>query len=266
MKKLCLLFTLAVASLGAAPSKAETPPDVGRILEKARVVQEKDLAAWSKFRFRRSVRRELLGEEREILKKERLVFVVTPSGEGFDEELVSLDGKIPSAGEIKRHRRLARFTRHYKILSTEDSSKEGGETGVRGFSLRSLLRLSSYRYGARETRNGRSCHRLDFEPDKKIKGDGVENKLAEAVVGSLWIEADGFHVVQAEAATVKPVPFAFHLGKLIDMRLTMENAPVTPSIWLPKRIEIETKTRVFLRIARKRNFYTYSDFAVTNKD
>jgi len=239
----------------AAPDSA--PSDLHFILSQAQQVQEADVAAWTRYRFRRRAERQEIGESGEVVRREGLEFQVTPGDGGFDEELLLLDGREPPAGEKERYRNLGSFAKHYRTML----SGVGHEEVEGGYSLALLLRLSSYRFAGREDREGVACYRLDFSPDQeRPKERGVAWKVVSAMRGSLWIAREGFHVVAARAETVRPIPLALSLAKVHEVQVSVECGPVGEGVWLPRRIEMRTRARILVKPFHRRNLYTYSDF------
>src|SRR3989441_384500 len=251
------------AALRAAPPApealaSEAPPDLQQILAEAQRVQEADVAAWSRYRFSRRTEREDLDDAGEMEGREILEFMLTPIGDGFDEELVRLDGREPEPGERERHRRAGSFTKHYHTLI----EGAGGQEMEGGYSLSLLLHMSSYRYAGRETREGVDCYRLDFGPgETRGPGSGLAWKVASVMQGTLWITVAGYHLAWAEAETTRRVPIALSLAKVREVRVSMESGPVGDGVWLPRRIEMLTPARVLVQSMHQRNLYTYSDFS-----
>ena len=231
-------------------------PDLAHLAHEAKRVQFSDMAAWSRFRFRRQVEQQRLGGAGEVREQSFLDFVIRPAAEGFDEQLVGINGRIPTPREVSQHRRQARFSRHY--TTAQSGGAGGGEEA--GYTLGTLLRMSTYRYAGEEQIEGSRCHRLDFGPGNRGDLQGVEGRLAEAMTGSLWITAEGFHLAQAVARTVRPVPLALSIAKVNDLEIRMEAAPVTRDIWLPSRIDVRANARVSWVPVRKHTRYLYSDF------
>ena len=242
--------------MAPAPPAAEPTPDLDLIIREAQRVQLEDTAAWPRFRFRRHVRTERLDADGDVTGSEELEFVVTPKAEGFDEDLQSIEGRQPTAKEVRRHRRLARFTRHYEAArSGEGSGALGG-----GYSLSLFLRRAAYRYAGREEIGGVPCHRLDFSPQEHDDLKGYEGRLASAMGGSLWISVDGYHLVRARTRMVRPVSIVLLLFRFRDLAVDLDSAPVAPGVWLPRRIEVRADARVSFWPLRRHSVLQYSDF------
>src|SRR2546426_2670908 len=153
------ILAMFVAATGGG-SPGGRSEDLSAILEKARRVQSADVAAWKRYRFRRSWFRQERDDSGQVKSTESAVSEVSPRGEGFKEKLVEIDGRKPTAAEEKRFRDQARFAKHYRTLLAGSGEEEEG-----GYSLGHLFRMSSYRYEGRETLEGVLCHRIDFAPD-----------------------------------------------------------------------------------------------------
>lgn len=256
---LALLFLAATpAPPATAPREIPAAPlDLASLLGEAQRVQAADLAAWRRFRFRRRHTKDYLDDAGRSTETQDRESLVTPAGEVFDELLVRLDGREPTPREAGRHRREAKFSKHYATLLAGDA--EDDEEGA--YSLGVLLRLASYRYVGREAIDGVPCHRLDFSPDPAKEAGGIAGRFAEAMQGSLWATVDGLHLFRARARTIRPISIALSLSKVHELEVGLDSQAVAPGVFLPRRIEVRTSARILTHAIRQRNVYTYSDFA-----
>lgn len=249
--------TGAPAAAPAAPA-APAVVDVNALVHEAQRVQRADALAWSRFRFRRTIRAERLDAGGAVLQSSVMEFEIMPlTVGGFDERLLRIDGREPTPQEITRFREEASFSKHYGTLTT--SSEEEGEES--GYSLSTLLRLSAYKYVGIEMVDGRPAHRLDFAPDPVPHGSGVAAKVTQSMAGSLWLTVDGAHLVRAAAATVRPVSLYLGLGKVHSLEVSLESGPVgpmAPGVYLPSRLSINTNLRVLFSNQHRRRTFTYS--------
>lgn len=262
MRPLLLCSLILISSVVAQ----DTPdPSPGILLEEAKRVQVEDIESWSRFQFRRQVRRDVLDADGKVTDSELLDFRVVPvdgdsagssDSVAFDEELLRIDRRAPTASEVERHRRRGSFAKHYRRL-VSGTNEEGAEEG---FSLGYLLRMTGYRYLGVEVVDGVTCHRLDFSPAPEGQGRGIAGRFAESLSGSIWLTVDGLHLYKAKAGTVKPISIALSLFKIHDFKVEMLSGPVNEKVWLPRRIKTETSIRVITKTTRRKNLYTYSDF------
>lgn len=248
---LCLL-PLALAAAPGRSAEDEPLPDPALLLERGRAILHADLSQWPRYAFRREVERRRLRPDGRVEWRTRYDFRVSPSGDGFDEQLVSIDGRAPTREEIRSHRRAARFTEHYRRFASGDDAAVGGT----GLSLAYLLHLSNVRSGGRETVDGVACWRLDFEPETEPGAATPTRKLAAATTGSLWLAAQGLHLVRAKTRLVRPVargPVRFY-----TLDVAVEGSRGEPP-WLPRLIVVESEYRVALGRQRVHNEYRYSE-------
>lgn len=264
---------IVLLSLGGAldmpasppPSQTDVHPQVTQddlrfVVSQAQRVQTADVAAWAGYRFGRRSEREDYDESGGIVGRDDLEFLVTPSADGFREELVRHNGRPPDPSETDRHRHTASFNKHYRTLLA--GAGEEAEEG--GYSLGQLLHLSSYRFAGRESLHGVDCYRLDFSPDDvQPTMGGLAARVTKAMAGSLWITVEGFHLAGARAETVRPITIALSLSKVYELRVSMDAGPVGEGVWLPQRVEVISRARILIKSIRRRNLFTYSDFLRT---
>jgi hypothetical protein len=248
----------------AAPIPPPTPAvvDVNTLVREAQRVQRADALAWARFRFRREIRTERLDAAGAVVEGGLLEFEIMPLNVGgFDERLLRIDGREPTAEEITHYREEASFSKHYGTLTVVDHA-EGEESG---YSLSTLLRLSAYQYAGIDPIDGLPAHRLDFAPDPVPHGTGVAARVTQAMAGSLWLTVDGAHLVRARAATVRPVTLYLGLGKVYSLEVRVESAPagpMAPDVYLPKSLTINTDLRVLFTNQHRRRTFTYGEFAL----
>jgi hypothetical protein len=258
MLEFAVLAILAVPPTGVLePSRKE---DLNALLEKARRVQVEDMAAWRRFRFRRTILREERDEERDVRKRERLTLDVTPTPSGFDERLSEIEGRSPTPAEVEAYRRQSRFNKQYRSFM---GGKSGGDSRRRGYSLGLLLNMSSYRYAGIEPVDEAPCYRLDFSPDPTRMASGLTGKIVKTMEGSLWLSVDGLHLARVKARAVRPISVALSLGRLHELEIEMEAAPVSRDVWLPVKLVWKSCDRVLLTTRYRNNVFHYLQFEPT---
>jgi hypothetical protein len=261
---LAVLIALAAPSRRPAdpPARAPATVDVKALVREAQRVQRADALAWSRFRFHRTIQAERLDAAGAVLQTSRLEFEIMPmTVGGFDERLLRIDGREPTAEEVTRYREDASFSRHYGTLTTVDN--QGDEEG--GYSLATLLRMSEYKYIGIETAGDTTAHRLDFEPDPVPHGSGVAARVTQSMAGSLWLTVEGTHLVRAHAATVQPVSLYLGLGKVHSLEVMLEAVPagsMAPGVFLPKSLTINTNLRILFTNQHRRRTFSYAGYAL----
>ncbi|MCG8456203.1 MAG: hypothetical protein MI919_07965 [Holophagales bacterium] len=245
------MTALALAGAGSSPAV-----DPASLVGEARRVQQEDLATWSHLEFRRQVLREKLDEHDAVVSTEVLDFLVTPLGDGrFDERLRRLDGRAPSASQVREHRRAQRFEKRYRTAFVGEASEyEKGD-----FSLAHFMTRPTYRYGGLERVDGILCHRLDFPADTAgIDRGGVASRLSAGTAGTLWLETEGLHAIRAESRLVQPISAMMGLVRVQRVNIEMTTLRFGRHR-LPREISVTTTTVIAGRALRKRNRFVYGD-------
>lgn len=247
---------LAAGLLLAATRLAEPaqPPDLPALLAEARAVQQRDLEAWQRFAFHRRVLRQRLDRRGAVTFTQRLEFEVEPvAGGGFDERLVAIDGRAPTAAEVREHRREGRFGRHYQRAR---EGRFGGVLGVGELDFGYLFGALDYDYGGRRTEGGVAYHRLVIDPPEGDPGRDAD-PLAAATAGELGLAVDGLHLVRAATRLTRPVTQG--LVEVERLEIAFEARRAAGGVWLPGRIEVRSSVRGLVHL-RAHNVYTYSEF------
>ncbi|MCI0568252.1 MAG: hypothetical protein L0Z52_08710 [Acidobacteria bacterium] len=249
-----LTFLVLLMLSPAGQASGSNSEDLTALLMKASRVQTADIVAWRNYRFQRSSFREDRDEAGGVKSTEWLVFTVTPRGDAFEEKLFRIDGRQPTESEVSRFRSQGPFSKHYRIL-VEESGKE-----KENFTMTQFFRMSSYRYGGRETINGVLCHRIDFTPTSIRGAGGLAGRLVKVMEGSLWITVGGLHLARAKARTVEPVSLAMSLVKIHALDVKLEAGPVGEGLWLPREIDLKDHVRMFFTSRQRHRILRYSEF------
>ena len=248
---------LGLASLVAAGSaQAQETVDPADLIVRAAEQELEDVGGWFDYGFRRRVVRESFDADGEVTERQELVFRCTPQGEGFDELLIELDGVPPSEREVQKNREAARFTRHLKMALAGSSDPDSHESFT---AMLTGLEKHEWRHRGMETVEGRQCHRFEMLPSPEPNGASLEERLAAAQVGTIWLEVDTLHIVRAEIALSRAVT-AYTVIRLEKLAITSVHGPVPGGGWLPREIDVVSEVKVPFRRMRKRNYYQYSEF------
>ena len=244
---LCLVFYPGPNSLG------EESRDPAVLVASARAVLRADLGTWAEYSFQRQVLRQRFDQQGAVTWSREYLFEVRPVDGGFDERLVRIDARQPTAQEVQEHRRAGRFEKHYRQAV---AAKLNNPLGV-DLPLLPLLFDQQHRYLGRETVRGVPCHRIAFSARPEPKGGSVDERLKRASQGALCISELGHHVVEAEVESVRPVG---NLAlRLEHLWLRFENQRVA-GVWLPDSFETRSEFKLGASRQQKRNRYRYSHY------
>jgi hypothetical protein len=252
-----VLLTAGLAVAAELLPTAQAPPDLQALLKQAREAEHADFVGWAEYRFQRQERVEELTDTGQVKNVRTFDFEITPLANGFDERLLKIDGLDPTEGQIEDQRRDGRFQKHYKTL-IEGSEEQDPESG---YSISTLLRLSEYRDAGRETVDGVACRRLDFDPQQNPPGSGLDARIAEAMSGSIWLSAEGAHLVRARTTSVRPITLTLGLFKVQSLEVAFDAERVAPDRFLPRQLSIVSHARLVFIGQHRRRVFTYSQYA-----
>jgi hypothetical protein len=252
-----VLLTAGLAVAAGLLPAAQAPPELQALLKQAREAERADFVGWAEYRFQRQERVEELTDTGQVKSVRTFDFEITPLASGFDERLLKIDGLDPTEGQIEDQRRDGRFQKHYKTL-IEGSEEQDPESG---YSISTLLRLSVYRDAGRETLDGVECRRLDFDPQQNPPGSGLEARIAEAMSGSIWLSAEGAHLVRARTTSARPITLTLGLFKVQSLEVAFDAERVAPDRFLPRQLSIVSHARLVFIGQHRRRVFTYSQYA-----
>ena len=128
--------------------------------------------------------------------------------------------------------------------------------------LREVPDAFDFRSAGEESVDGRKVYVIDATPHRGYRPVTADGKLLPKLKGRLWIDAETYHWVKAEAETIDTVSLGgialrFNPGS----RFTLLQVRINDEIWLPKRIEVAAQGRILLlkKISAELDF-TYSDY------
>ena len=224
------LLVMFLLLLLAGPAGAEAPDVQKMLADSLEKGGGEDGGAWSEFAFRRRVTREKLDAEGEVNWRQEMLFQVTPTAEGLDEEILEIDGREPTPKEVAEHRKAGRFEKHYATSADVALENPFGSD----LALLPLVYEQEHRYAGEEEVDGIPCHRIRWAARPEPADQPVEERLKHAMKGSVCLATDGNHLVQAEMQTVRPV--AKGPVRIESMRLRFEVRQVE-DVWLPSKLQ-----------------------------
>jgi hypothetical protein len=252
-----LLLGLALIA-PAAPAAAQAP-DIQAMLDTSlEMALGVDRDRWARHAFKRQVTRQQVDEDGEVEWRQVMLFQVTPTTGGFDEELLEIDGRPPKAKEVAKHRKSGRFAKHYEKTQEVQLENPFGAD----LPLLPLLYEQQHRYVGEEEVRGIPCHRLRFEARPEPADGSVNEKLRHAMEGTLCLSKEGSRMFHAELGTVRTVTSSG--VRINSMRLHFE-ARKFGDAWLPTLFELHSDVKLPLGVKmRKHNIYRYSDYRLAD--
>jgi hypothetical protein len=178
---------------------------------------------------------------------------VVPTGSGTMKLLLKAGGKSSDPADYRKQ--LQAWADVLSLmLKTEDPRTK---TAVAKWQKRQQERVElvdaspqafSLNWVGIETRNGRRCDVLDLQPNPNFHPHSILQEAISHVVAKIWIDHEADQMVRAEARLLKDVSFGGGiLGKLYRGGVfSLEQAEVSPGLWLPSRYQYDFTARKFL--------------------
>lgn len=222
------------------------------LVEEAARVSDRDHAGWKAYSFRRYVKRQRLNRAWQPTWSTEYLFDVRPTDNGFDEELIEIDGRLPSPEEVLEHRMAGRFEKYY-----ESGGSLRNPFG-KDLPLLPLLFGQKHVYAGRGIIQGAPCLKTEFSDRIPPSKESARRRLEYVFKGEACFSVYGHHLVFADMETARPVSAGIVKLQYLRMRIEMES--VRDDLWLPTRIEFQADIRLGIRRLRKANLYRYSNY------
>ena len=234
------------------PQRISQATDAPALVDRAEVVLLRDYERWVDYGFRREVHRERLDKSGAISWSTDYLFEVSTKASGFDELLIEIDGRTPTAAEVVEHRKAARFQKHY-----ENAGSLRNPFG-KEIPLLPLLFDQKHEYVGRRYIRGHPCYKTRFSARNPPPKLPARRRLPYVLSGEACFSIQGDHLVVAEMESARPVSAG--IAKLQYLKIRLESEPVGADQWLPTRFEVRSDVRLGMKWLRKSNRYRYSKY------
>jgi hypothetical protein len=180
-------------------------------------------------------------------------FRVVPTGSGTMKLLLKTEARAVDPGEYRRQ--LQSWAELLRVMLKPDDprtksayakwqKKQQDRAELVDASREAFL----IAWTGREERNGRDCDVLDLQPSSSFHPRTIFQEAITHVVAKIWVDRDSNQMVRAEAHLLRDVSFGGGiLGKLYRGGVfSLEQAEVSPGLWLPSRYQYDFTGRKFL--------------------
>jgi len=241
----CLLFIVLglvlVSNLCSQPQKPLPDPSQLRARSRAGLLQgEKDLEKYSCTVLQK---RDELNDDKSVKKEESVLkerFYVN----GIQLEHILARNGVPLSG---RDARKEQQHVDNDVRRFSDPKQAQGEISRSENQEDLFLRALRFSNGHRETRNNRSIVVYDLSGDPSFHPKKIEEKLAVAVVGRIWIDEETGQPVELQFQTdkdVKVVAGLANLHKGFQLHVLRQRQP--DGVWMTKSVEGTGEARAFV--------------------
>jgi hypothetical protein len=180
--------------------------------------------------------------------------------------LLAIDGKPLTGDEKKKederfNKEFDKETRKEAELARDPKRQEKEEEKDEQ-QLSDLLRAIRFRNPRRERFRGQDVIAVDFGPNPDYKPTKLMEKIAQRLVGVVWIDDQARDIARLEAHFSDSAKVGGGIVASIDKgsNLVFEQAKVNGEVWLPVYAEVHFAGRVLFLKAKSNQIDRYSDY------
>jgi hypothetical protein len=162
------------------------------------------------------------------------------------ERTIDKNGKLLSAGALKKEdARLAKKIEDYQRKGSKDNARQKNQAEV---TVEAFLRADRFYNPRREESAGEHLIVFDFAANPEYEAKTLAEKLAQALDGTIWIDAHAHEVARLDAHLAKTVKVGGGLlGSLREgSSVSIIQAFVGHEVWLPTYISVHISARALL--------------------
>jgi hypothetical protein len=236
--------------MGAAAAGAAEGPDVGELVRRSVVNNERNWKAAPEFSFREE---DVTTEKGQTARKTYRVVMI--EGSPYNE-LLAKNGEPLTGAEAAAEKE--KFDREKQRRRSESSSSRQRrmaqyqrERQQDHALMNEMVKAFDFRLAGRETVGGRDCWALDATPKAGYQPRSHETKVLTGMRGRMWIDSHEYQWVRVHAEVFRPVAFGLFIAHVQPgTEFTLEEAPIGDGLWMPARLVTKVRASV-LRVWSK---------------
>jgi hypothetical protein len=186
-----------------------------------------------------------------VKKTETYVYQVSFLGGLEVDRLIEKDGRpLDADAQKKEDERNAREMKKYEKEQADKAAGISKEKDRVAVTIQDFLRADEFIHPRRENRAGEELIVFDFERNPNYKARSLTEKVAQALAGTVWIDAKAHEVAQLDAHLEDDVKVgaglvaSLHKGSAVSFVQTL----VDQQVWLPTYIAVRLSARALLFI------------------
>jgi hypothetical protein len=149
------------------------------------------------------------------------------------------DERRKFAQQVTLRKRQSQADRRQRIAQYEKERKQNNAL------LREMADAFVFRLAGEEEFRGFSVYVLDAQPKPGYEPKSLETRVLTGMRGRLWIDRESFQWVKVDAELFRPVAFGLFIAKVEPgTRFSLEQKPVSPSVWLPSRFTMSLNASI----------------------
>lgn len=244
---LALSAMATIAATGAETKSNSALPDATTVIQ--RFVDRAALAESNRldgaFTFYRTNITEEFSRKGELTKHEELLLRATVTNNAQQLELVSINGRQPSAREVEQQ--LKRFGAYREEPTARDKPDRSRQ--METFINMEILGRYEFTVQGRESIDQRDCLMLTFKPREGLPDSGkLFERVLNQIGGILWIDEHEDELVKADIQLRERISlWAGFLGALDQMHLKIRRHRETDGRWRDKEVDAKFVGRAVTR-------------------
>jgi len=251
------ILPLALALLwpgGPVASADERPPSAQEIRALVnRVIANQHRNDTTLEQYERNERRQLRKSAQDADPFEDRTFRVVPTGTGTVRVQTEERGRPVDAELYRRQLRDLEQALVWALNPGESRQKQRVDKGAkrsreRAGMVDAVRDAFRFTWLGRETRNGHTLVKLQFDPNPAFKPTSRNTALIATLRATVWVDEAAAQLVRVEAELARDISFGGGiLGKAYrGGHFVMEQAEIAPGVWLPTHYEYNFTGRRFV--------------------
>lgn len=219
------------------------PPDAKQIVARSVANTEADWHVYPQYDF---TERDLTAPDGRNSKTYRVRMI---DGAPYDE-LIAVDGeplsKAQAASEARKLRQeIARLQRQTPSQRQKRAAGYDRERRQDNALLKTMIEGFDFRLTGEATVAGRRCFVLQGIPKPDFQPTSRETEVLKGMRGTMWIDEQQYQWVKVKAEVFRPVTFGLFIARVRPgTEFTLEQQPVTGTLWLPSHFSMRVKATI----------------------
>lgn len=255
------LAPLCAQAPQGAPAAKNPIPDIGVLMQQVLENQNQIDKLREKYACRDLRRVEELDKHGKVKKTVDSVYQISFFAGREIQRLVEENGQALSPKDQSREDgRVRKEIAKYEAEEKDGRSAEQEEKTE--LSIQDFLQADRFVHPRNDTVDGRPVIAFDFEPNSAFRAKTRVEKVAQALVGTIWIDVKAHEVVRLDAHFTKNFKLGWgmvasvHRGTAVAYRQTL----IHNEVWLPTYVQANISLRAFLFSSNRNQIDRYSDY------
>jgi len=234
--------------------------DVRAIIQRSVTANEMDWKAAPNYSF---VERDVEAKGGRQTTKTYQVLMI--EGSQYNKVIAINDKPLPAAQQAQEEKKLQQEITHRHGESSGDRTKRvakyNRERQQDHAMLQEMANAFDFKLVGEQKVNGREVWVLDATPRKGYQPKSRDAKVLTGMRGKLWVDKRDYQWVKVEAEVFRPISFGLFFAKVrVGTRLTLEQAPVSTSVWFPRHFRVDLTTSILGYGRHSIDDETYRDY------